>query len=141
MNATKQEYSLRQIQWYDIYATTSAALKLLLLRLTGRGPGRCVDFEEGMTMAEAPAFIQDSDLPDRVLGRSTSEGAGLCFLVSVGNREGVGEGGWGTRRADGAPGPLAAAAAVFRAAEPPANRGILLGGGATARLLLAAVVF
>jgi hypothetical protein len=93
MNATKQEYSLRQIQWYGVYAMTSAALKLLLLRLTGRGPGRCVDFEGGMTMAEAPAFIQDSGLPDRVVGSSASEGAGLCFFVSVGNREGVGEGG------------------------------------------------
>jgi hypothetical protein len=93
MNATKQEYSLRQIQWYGVYATTSAALKLLRLRLTGRGPGRCVDFEGGMTMAEAPAFIQDSGLPDRVVGSSASEDAGLCFFVSVGNREGVGEGG------------------------------------------------
>jgi hypothetical protein len=91
-------------------------------------------------MAEAPVFIQDSGLPDRVVGISASEGAGLCFLVSVGNREGVGEGGWGIRRADGAPGPLTAAV-VLRAAEPPANRGILLGGGAAARLLLAAVVF
>lgn len=44
-------------------------------------------------MAEAPAFIQDSGLPDRVVGSSASEDAGLCFFASVGNREGVGEGG------------------------------------------------
>lgn len=43
------------------YATTSAALKLLLLRLTGRGPGRCV-FEAGMTTADAPVVIHASDV-------------------------------------------------------------------------------
>lgn len=43
------------------YATTSAALKLLLLRLTGRGPGRCV-FEAGTTTADAPVVIHASDV-------------------------------------------------------------------------------
>jgi hypothetical protein len=52
-----------------------------------------VDFEGGMTMALAPAFIQVTGLPDRVFGSSVNEGAGFCFFASVGNREGVGEGG------------------------------------------------
>lgn len=87
-------------------------------------------------MALAPAFIQVSGLPGRLFGSSASEG--FCFLVSVGNRDGIGEaGGWGTRRADGAPGPFAPTA-VLRAAVPAVNRGILLGGGAAARLALAA---
>jgi hypothetical protein len=136
MDKTAEIPLAKDIQWYGVYATTSAELKLLLLRLTGRGPGRCEDFEGGMTIALAPAFIQETGLLDRVFGSSAS--AELCFLASVGSREGVGEGGgWGTRRADGAPGPCAVTA-VLRAVIPAANRGILFGGGAAARLALAA---
>jgi len=79
----------------DRYATTSAALKLLLLRLTGRGPGRCVVLDAGTTTAEAPVVIQASDdtfgfTPAAI---STSVLVAMFRFAKVGNLEGVGDGG------------------------------------------------
>lgn len=79
----------------DRYATTSAALKLLLLRLTGRGPGRCVALDAGTTTADAPVVIQASEegfdfVPAAISARVL---VALFRFAKVGSLDGVGDGG------------------------------------------------
>lgn len=116
------------MQCNDRYATTSAALKLLLLRLTGRGPGRWVVLDAGTTTADAPVVIQASELGFDFVPAAISAKVlvALFRLVNVGSLDGVGDGGgWGILRDEGAPTPLTA---VLRVIAPAANLGILFGG-------------
>lgn len=120
-----------------IYAITSAELKLLRLRLTFLSPGRS-DLDPGLTTAAAFVFIHASDvgavvpfLRVALVATSLSDDV-WCGLRSVGNRDGIGEGGGlGRRDCAGATGCLTSAVvlAVVGAADFPvvASLGILLG--------------
>jgi len=114
------------------HATTSAALKLLLRRRTLLNPGLS-DLDPGTTTALALFVIHASEAAPAILSvaaeaTSLSECVALCVRlagISVGNRDGVGEGGARGRRVPGV-GALAVVA-VFRAVVPAASLGILLG--------------
>lgn len=116
------------------HATTSAELKLLRRRRTLLNPGLS-DLDPGTTTALALFVIQASDAASAILSvvteaTSLREFVALCDRldgISVGSRDGVGDGGARAgRRADGVAARVVEAA-VFRAVVPVASLGILLG--------------
>ena len=122
LTAKRQDANIRH------YATTSAALKLLLLFRTLRSPGR-PDLVAETTTADALFFIHAFAIADS--GRFSALTFGMPFVASrfasVGSREGGGGdggGGGGCRRVAGTAATAAFAAPGVRVV---ASLGILLG--------------
>jgi len=135
MNKTVMKSIYRKELNYRVHhATTSAELKLLRRRRTLLSPGLS-DLDPGTTIALGLFVIHASEAVPAILSvaaeaTSLRELVVLCVRfagMSVGSRDGVGDGGArGGRRAEGVA-ARAMEAAVFRVVVPVASLGILFG--------------